>query len=105
MFPSGEHYREKGHVFAMKKPTIILYLSYILMAILIVADSTVCEYENTWNFYYEQPCCTNLNGHHLRHHRGKYRHKFFGIFLFKKYRFLVVHLIVRGRDLGMLIRA
>uniref|UniRef100_A0A182T0C1 Secreted protein n=1 Tax=Anopheles maculatus TaxID=74869 RepID=A0A182T0C1_9DIPT len=37
------------------------------------------DYENTWNFYYEQPCCgsgqSNVAGigfngqHHLRHHR------------------------------------
>lgn len=34
-------------------------------------DHAFGDYENTWNFYYEQPCCGNTNGqHHLRHHKG-----------------------------------
>ncbi|KFB51405.1 hypothetical protein ZHAS_00019881 [Anopheles sinensis] len=37
------------------------------------------DYENTWNFYYEQPCCgsgqsnggVGFNGqHHIRHHKA-----------------------------------
>lgn len=36
-----------------------------------LADYAFGDYENTWNFYYEQPCCGNTNGqHHLRHHKG-----------------------------------
>lgn len=39
----------------------------------IIIDTIVSEYENTWNFYYEQPCCNLLIGqHHVRHHRGNY---------------------------------
>lgn len=39
---------------------------------LLVIDNVYCDYENTWNFYYEQPCCGSPSGqHHLRHHRGK----------------------------------
>lgn len=39
---------------------------------LLVIDNVLCDYENTWNFYYEQPCCGSPSGqHHLRHHRGK----------------------------------
>ncbi|KAL5285645.1 Sema-2a.2 family protein [Megaselia abdita] len=32
------------------------------------------DYENTWNLYYEQPCCGSTNGqHHMRHHRDHVR--------------------------------
>lgn len=41
-----------------------------------IIDTATCDYENTWNFYYEQPCCgsgsSNSGPHHLRHHRGKF---------------------------------
>uniref|UniRef100_A0A1B0CZW5 Uncharacterized protein n=1 Tax=Phlebotomus papatasi TaxID=29031 RepID=A0A1B0CZW5_PHLPP len=41
-----------------------------LMVLLLLVDTAQSDYENTWNFYYEQPCCGNTNGqHHLRHHR------------------------------------
>lgn len=53
---------------------LLLQLIYTIIVLLLIIDSSVCEYENTWNFYYEQPCCGNSNGHHLRHHRGKYRY-------------------------------
>lgn len=58
----------------VKLPTmgLLVQLSYIILALVLIADFGLCEYENTWNFYYEQPCCGNTNGHHLRHHRGKY---------------------------------
>lgn len=43
-----------------------------LMVLLLLVDTAQSDYENTWNFYYEQPCCGNTNGqHHLRHHRGE----------------------------------
>ncbi|KXJ74540.1 hypothetical protein RP20_CCG013423 [Aedes albopictus] len=47
----------------------------ILLLLLLVLDGVRCDYENTWNFYYEQPCCGgSTNGqHHLRHHRGKFK--------------------------------
>lgn len=50
-----------------------LYLQFIFITLILclMIDISVCDYENTWNFYYEQPCCGNSNGHHLRHHRGK----------------------------------
>lgn len=38
--------------------------------LLLIINIVNCEYENTWNFYYEQQCCGNSNGHHLRHHKG-----------------------------------
>lgn len=51
--------------------------SYFKWTLATIALCTVlhcanAEYENTWNFYYEQPCCANANGHHIRHHRGKF---------------------------------
>jgi hypothetical protein len=46
-----------------------IFIAFILLSIL---DTGLCDYENTWNFYYEQPCCSTPTGqHHLRHHRGK----------------------------------
>lgn len=51
---------------------LFMQLFYVILVLFLITDFGVCEYENTWNFYYEQPCCGNSNGHHLRHHRGKY---------------------------------
>lgn len=45
---------------------------HIVLVLFLIIDIGICEYENTWNFYYEQPCCSNSNSHHLRHHKGKY---------------------------------
>lgn len=45
----------------------------IIVSILLLGLTELAfgDYENTWNFYYEQPCCGNTNGqHHLRHHKG-----------------------------------
>lgn len=42
----------------------------IVLVLLLMIDIGICEYENTWNFYYEQPCCSSSNIHHLRHHKG-----------------------------------
>ncbi|XP_055528942.1 semaphorin-2A isoform X1 [Wyeomyia smithii] len=46
-----------------------------------------CDYENTWNFYYEQPCCGgNSNGqHHLRHHRDHVREFQCGKFYYRTF--------------------
>lgn len=62
----------------------------LLVLILITfLDNVSSDYENTWNFYYEQPCCGNVNGqHHLRHHRGIILHFilfFYLCFLFEKW--------------------
>lgn len=51
---------------------LLLQITHIALALLLVIDIVNCEYENTWNFYYEQPCCSSQNGHHLRHHKGKH---------------------------------
>ncbi|XP_055308240.1 semaphorin-2A-like [Sitodiplosis mosellana] len=36
-------------------------------------DKGFCEYENSWSFYYEMPCCSHSNSHHLRHHKENVR--------------------------------
>lgn len=50
----------------------IMHLKWTLATLVLCAAVHLAsaEYENTWNFYYEQPCCGNTNGHHIRHHRG-----------------------------------
>uniref|UniRef100_A0A182NI72 Secreted protein n=1 Tax=Anopheles dirus TaxID=7168 RepID=A0A182NI72_9DIPT len=55
---------------------MILTVAFVLVQLLRPGAG---DYENTWNFYYEQPCCgsgqSNVGGigftgqHHLRHHR------------------------------------
>lgn len=47
----------------------------VLVLVLSLVDLAVSDYENTWNLYYEQPCCANINGHHIRHHRGNCNNK------------------------------
>uniref|UniRef100_A0A182TTT2 Uncharacterized protein n=1 Tax=Anopheles melas TaxID=34690 RepID=A0A182TTT2_9DIPT len=57
---------------------LVLTVAFVLLQLLRPGAG---DYENTWNFYYEQPCCgsgqsnvggISINGqHHLRHHRGK----------------------------------
>jgi hypothetical protein len=44
----------------------------ILLFILLLNKSVLGDYENTWNSYFEQPCCgsTSNQQHHLRHHKG-----------------------------------
>lgn len=44
------------------------------------------EFENSWTFYFEQPCCSN-GGHHFRHHRGKQSIIYFQLY-YKSYRLL-----------------
>lgn len=54
---------------ATTKSTIAVIVGVLVLSLV---DLAVCDYENTWNFYYEQPCCggsTNSH-HHIRHHRG-----------------------------------
>lgn len=50
-------------------------LGSILVLLLLSSGMVRADYENTWNFYYEQPCCGGSSSggaqHHLRHHRGK----------------------------------
>lgn len=53
---------------------MLLQTSHIILVLLLIKLSSSAGYENTWNFYYEQPCCSNSNSHHLRHHKGKYLH-------------------------------
>lgn len=68
--------------------TKISYIYMLLVLILITfLDNVSSDYENTWNFYYEQPCCGNVNGqHHLRHHRGIILHFIFIFyFIFEKW--------------------
>lgn len=46
----------------------------LLLFIIYNVDYARADYENTWNLYYEPPCCTGAAaavGHHLRHHKGK----------------------------------
>lgn len=52
---------------------LLLQATHFILALLIIINIVNCEYENTWNFYYEQQCCSSSNGHHLRHHKGKYQ--------------------------------
>lgn len=33
--------------------TLLFLVFYVMYA--------ACDYENTWNFYYEQPCCGGAN--------------------------------------------
>jgi len=51
----------------------IAWLILMLGVQIIYVDYARADYENTWNLYYEPPCCTGASavGHHLRHHKGK----------------------------------
>lgn len=72
--------KNKNNMSNMLSPTT-LFLSNSCMLVVFIGlffvliDSAACDYENTWNFYYEQPCCGSSSSssgpHHLRHHRGK----------------------------------
>lgn len=46
----------------------------IILFILLLDKSVLGDYENTWNSYYEQPCCGSPANqqHHLRHHKGNF---------------------------------
>ncbi|ENN78430.1 hypothetical protein YQE_05104, partial [Dendroctonus ponderosae] len=32
--------------------------------------SAKADFENSWTMYMEQPCCSGLPNHHVRHHRA-----------------------------------
>lgn len=49
-----------------------MLLIQVLVVLLQFVDYAQSDYENTWNLYYEQPCCMgSQGGHHLKHHKGK----------------------------------
>lgn len=49
----------------------MFHLLWISVIYILILDYTNADYESTWNFYYEQPCCLNINSHrHLRHRKG-----------------------------------
>lgn len=67
--------KSRQRLLAVDNKTIasgLVHLAFVSFALCALAGVAVSEYENTWNFYYEQPCCSSSNGHHLRHHRGKH---------------------------------
>lgn len=43
----------------------------LLMLMTFCVKNASCDYENTWNFYYEQPCCGNEVSNYAKHKRGK----------------------------------
>lgn len=52
-----------------------MQLLWMLLSLLLLltcgAQQIAGDYENTWNFYYEQPCCSgNDMSSHARHKRG-----------------------------------
>lgn len=62
---------EKSNIAMKFKMAHMLWIS--VFSVLALLDYSVrADYENTWNSYFEQPCCGNNNGqqHHLRHHKG-----------------------------------
>ncbi|XP_065078888.1 semaphorin-2A isoform X1 [Ochlerotatus camptorhynchus] len=65
----------------------VVSTSVLLLLMLLLLDGARCDYENTWNFYYEQPCCgSNGNGqHHLRHHRDHVREFQCGKFYYRTF--------------------
>uniref|UniRef100_A0A182FE93 Uncharacterized protein n=1 Tax=Anopheles albimanus TaxID=7167 RepID=A0A182FE93_ANOAL len=53
-------------------PVVVMPLLVLVLVLLLEAGMVQADYENTWNSYYEQPCCGGTaNGpFHLRHHGG-----------------------------------
>ncbi|KAI8128918.1 Semaphorin-2A [Lucilia cuprina] len=48
----------------------VLAKQIFLLLLLNFVDYAYSDYENTWNLYYEQPCCMGGNNqHHIRHHK------------------------------------
>lgn len=72
--------KKKNMSYLFSPSSSLLYSSCMLVVFtllcFILIDTATCDYENTWNFYYEQPCCGSSSSsstpHHLRHHRGKF---------------------------------
>ncbi|KNC20896.1 hypothetical protein FF38_00301 [Lucilia cuprina] len=58
----------------------ILLLSLVLFCV----KNASCDYENTWNFYYEQPCCGNEVTNYIKHKRG-INFKFINICMVKSF--------------------
>lgn len=42
----------------------------VLFFLLLLDTIVLADYENTWNSYFEQPCCNTNGPHHFRHHKG-----------------------------------
>ncbi|XP_058066278.1 semaphorin-2A-like [Anopheles bellator] len=67
----------------------------LITSFMLLLRCSAGDYENTWNFYYEQPCCGSgqsssngigLNGqHHLRHHRDHVREFQCGKFYYRTF--------------------
>lgn len=59
----------------MKKKLKMSYLQSVsVLFLLLLLDTIVlADYENTWNSYFEQPCCNSIEPHY-RHHKGE-QHK------------------------------
>lgn len=58
-----------------RKGACRMQLLWMLLSLLLLltcgAQQIAGDYENTWNFYYEQPCCSgNDMSSHARHKRG-----------------------------------
>lgn len=88
----SDHHRQFFKMNFTKLSDFLMKMLYAVILLFILFDLSVCEYENTWNFYYEQPCCGNQNGHHIRHHRGKIVITFFFLhFIYEVY--LQLHFI------------
>lgn len=43
----------------------------VLFFLLLLDTIVLADYENTWNSYFEQPCCNTNGPHHFRHHKGR----------------------------------
>lgn len=59
----------------LRRSSIMFLCTCVVLSLCLMLDTALCDYENTWNFYYEQPCCSNPTGfssHHVRHHRGEW---------------------------------
>lgn len=57
------------------RPKAALAMVLLVLALVLPLPGAVLgDYENTWNSYYEQPCCggTTNGPFHLRHHGGRW---------------------------------
>ncbi|XP_035917966.1 semaphorin-2A-like, partial [Anopheles stephensi] len=64
-------------------PTVVL----LLLGLLFLPGVVQGDYENTWNSYYEQPCCggTTNGPFHLRHHGDHVREFQCGKFYYRTF--------------------
>ncbi|TMW46100.1 hypothetical protein DOY81_008819 [Sarcophaga bullata] len=59
-------------LFQCKIATVIMVALQVLLLLLNFVDYAYSDYENTWNLYYEQPCCMGgISQHHIRHHKDR----------------------------------